>query len=224
VSIIPGRSRCHESYIVERLRALRHLAHLIVCVGILWTWRALVTVHGSIIYSTIHRGCHLGAIESMGHGAIDGAVVHWATHSAVSLAVHLAVHGIVTHRSIHVLIQGSSESAIVCTSYGQLRTYSGGFVLFTHAIDVRPEALAEPAYLSKNLFTAHHFFFAVACGGDVSELIDESASGIDKLGELRRCPVWYEGLVKSSDMGFSGRSRKGVIERGSVLPGGSVAL
>jgi hypothetical protein len=188
----------------ERLRALRHLAHLVVSVGVLRTGSALVAIHRGIVRVSTPSSSHLGAVESMGHGAIDGAVVHWATHLAIHLAIylamHLAVHVIFVHGSIQVLIQGSGKRAIVYSSYGYLRAEPWGLVFFTHAVDIRPEALFKPAYLSKDLFAPHHFLFTVGCGGDVGELIDKGTCCINKLGEGGRCPIRYEGLMKSDNV------------------------
>jgi hypothetical protein len=166
----------------------------------------LITVHVAVHGGTID----LRAVESGGQGG------HWA--------IHLAGHGAIAHRAVQVMAHWRSKGAVVHAANANLGTHLCSLVLFAHAVDVWPEALLEPTYLSEDFFAANHLFFAVASSCDVGQFIDECARCIDEFGEGRRSPVWNERLVEGDDMGVGGGGREGVAEGGSVLPGGTVAL
>jgi hypothetical protein len=77
-------------------------------------------------------------------------------------------------------------------------------VLLAHAINVRPEAFSEPANLAKDLFAAHHFFFAIGDGGRDGEFVDEAAACVNEFTECGGGPIRYEGLMEGGDVGFCG--------------------
>jgi hypothetical protein len=161
------------------LRALWHLDEVIIAIG---SWRVVIAIHGwpihlVIVHIAVHSGTiYLRAIESSGQG------VHWA--------VHLASHCAIAHRSVQVLVHWGGKSAVIHAANTSFGSQLCSFVLFAHAVNVWPKALFEPAYLPEDFFTANHFFFAVAGGCDVGQLVHECARCVDEFGEGGRGPVW----------------------------------
>lgn len=168
----------------------------------------------------------LAAIHLRHHLRADWAVIHLIhrpvrdpVREAVDLrSIHLrAVH---LHRSVHP----TAHSVLHVGGHGtDARRVSRGVISFAHAVHVGPEALSYPAYLAEDLLAARHFFFAVARGGDVGELVDEGAARVDELAEGGGRPVGDQGLVEGDDVAVCAGGGERAEGRG-ILPGCTVAL
>jgi hypothetical protein len=108
---------------------------------------------------------------------------------------HGIVHAVVVHTVVKLRAHGPYPGVVeLC-----------GFVFLAHAVDLGPEALLQPAYLTEYLLTARHFFFPVAGSSDVGKLVDKRAGSVYELAERWRCPVGDEGLVESDNVRVGAR-------------------
>lgn len=158
--------------------------------------------------------------------ALSNSHSHSHASDAHAAAAHAAVpHTTAPHAAAHT---ATSHPAALPDAYAAHAARTAGearaLVFLTHAVDIGPEALLEPADLAEDLLAAQHFLLAVGRGGGVCELVNEDAGGIDEFGEGGRGPVRDQGLVECHDVRVGRGCAERVAKVRGVKPGGPVAL
>ena len=154
--------------------------------------RAIITAHCGTTHSldaqalpAHYRRVHALSINLRPHRSTRVIVIH-------GIAVHATciygsvIHVLITHMAVvdciavHPVIEAGTHWAHVGRAT-KLRTV----ILFTHAVNLGPEALFQPADLAKNLVAALHLFFTVTRCGSIGKLVDERTCGVYELVECR---------------------------------------